>query len=195
MRSGDLVPGDPVWEYRPGSHKGSWREKDRVIPLGPRAQEVVRAFLKTDLSAYLFDPRDAVSAHHEARSKARKTKRTPSELAKRSPNPGEARSPRYDRRTYRQAIAKACDKAFPHPTLSAISPRKLTEEQRAELKAWRKDRRWSPLQLRHTAGSAIRARYGLEAAQVVLGHAKADVTQVYAERDLAKARSVMAEIG
>ena len=40
---------------------------------------------------------------------------------------------------------------------------------------------------------AFRAEYGLEAAQAVLGHAKADVTQIYAERDLAKAHSVMTE--
>jgi integrase len=51
------------------------------------------------------------------------------------------------------------------------------------------------LQLRHTAATLIRSRYGLETAQVVLGHAKADTTEIYAERDLAKARSVMAEIG
>jgi hypothetical protein len=51
------------------------------------------------------------------------------------------------------------------------------------------------LQLRHTAATAIRARHGLEASQVVLGHAKADVTQLYAERDLSKAHAVMAEIG
>ena len=55
--------------------------------------------------------------------------------------------------------------------------------------------RWSPLQLRHTAATEIRARFSLEAAQTVLGHAKADVTQIYAERDLVKARTVMAEIG
>jgi hypothetical protein len=30
---------------------------------------------------------------------------------------------------------------------------------------------------------------------VVLGHARADVAQVYAERDLARAHAVMAEIG
>jgi hypothetical protein len=41
----------------------------------------------------------------------------------------------------------------------------------------------------------IRARYGLEAAQVILGHSRTDVTQVYAERDLAKAVEVMREIG
>ena len=36
---------------------------------------------------------------------------------------------------------------------------------------------------------------GLEAAQVALGHAKADVTQVYAERDTELAREVMRKIG
>jgi integrase len=54
---------------------------------------------------------------------------------------------------------------------------------------------WSPLQLRHNAATAIRARFGLEAAQEIMGHAKADVTEVYAEKDLALARRVAAEVG
>jgi len=37
----------------------------------------------------------------------------------------------------------------------------------------------------------VGSRVGLEATQVTLGHAKADVTQIYAERDLDKAASVM----
>jgi site-specific recombinase XerC len=41
----------------------------------------------------------------------------------------------------------------------------------------------------------IRREFGLEAAQVLLGHAKADVTQVYAERDLTLAKQVAAKIG
>ena len=55
--------------------------------------------------------------------------------------------------------------------------------------------RWSPNRLRHSAGTEIRKRYGLEAAQVILGHASADVTQIYAERDLAKAVEIMREVG
>lgn len=55
--------------------------------------------------------------------------------------------------------------------------------------------RWSPLQVRHTAGTAIRARYGVEGAQVVLGHAEVTVTQLYAERDENLARRVMREMG
>ena len=39
----------------------------------------------------------------------------------------------------------------------------------------------------------VRRKFGLEAAQTVLGHARADVTQVYAERDHALAASVMKE--
>ncbi|MCH7727914.1 MAG: hypothetical protein IH991_15770 [Planctomycetes bacterium] len=50
---------------------------------------------------------------------------------------------------------------------------RLTAKQQDELKAWQAKHRWSPNQLRHTAGTDVRKRYGLEAAQVVLGHASA----------------------
>ncbi len=49
--------------------------------------------------------------------------------------------------------------------------------------------------MRHSAATEIRKQFGLEAAQTVLGHAKADVTQVYAERDAALAAEVMRKIG
>ncbi len=49
---------------------------------------------------------------------------------------------------------------------------------------------FSPGQLRHSAGTRIRARFGLEAAQVMLGHARADVTQIYAEKSATLARTV-----
>jgi integrase len=54
---------------------------------------------------------------------------------------------------------------------------------------------WAPSQLRHSHGTSVRRRYGLEAAQVVLGHSRADVTQVYAERDPTLALKIAAEIG
>ncbi len=50
-------------------------------------------------------------------------------------------------------------------------------------------------QLPHTRATEIRERYGVEAPQVVLGHSKASTTEIYAERDLAKAHAIMAEIG
>ena len=76
---------------------------------------------------------------------------------------------------------------------------RIAERERKRLQGlaaeWRAKNCWSPNQLRHAAGTEIRRRFGLEAAQVILGHAKADVTQVYAERDMATAAEVMRKIG
>jgi site-specific recombinase XerC len=72
---------------------------------------------------------------------------------------------------------------------------RLTAEQRDEVKAWQKAHRWAPNRLRHTFGTRVRKEHGLEAAQVSLGHSKADVTQIYAERNEALAASVAAKIG
>ena len=46
-----------------------------------------------------------------------------------------------------------------------------------------------------TAATEIRRRFGLEAAQVILGHSKADVTQIYAERNPGKAIEVALQVG
>jgi integrase len=170
MRGGEIAIEDSVWEYKPVDHKNAWRGQRRVIPLGPKARSIVESFRRPDPSDYLFSPRDVVAEHHLRRTQARASKPTPSELRMRCGGlPGMARRSCYDRRTYRQAIVRACTKAGVPA--------------------------WSPLQLRHTAATAIRARYGLEAAQAVLGHSKADTTLIYAERDIARAREVMAEIG
>ena len=95
---------------------------------------------------------------------------TPSQAARRKKScPERAAGLRYNKESYRRAIIRACQKAC------------VPE--------------WTPLQLRHTAGTAIRAKYGLEAAQVVLGNAEVDTTQIYAERDMAKVHEIMAEVG
>lgn len=180
MRGCDLTPGEPTWEYRPAGHKNAWRGHKRVIILGPQAVAIVRDFLKADLQAYLFDPRDSVA---EARAEGRGG-RNPATVA-----------PRYDRRAYYQAVVRGCDRAFPHPTLGGLGPKKLTAEQRAELRQWRRSRRWSPLQLRHTSATAIRAAHDLEAAQVILGHARPETTTIYAEPDLTRAKDVMSRLG
>jgi site-specific recombinase XerC len=54
---------------------------------------------------------------------------------------------------------------------------------------------WAPNRIRHTAGTEVRKKFGLEAAQVVLGHAQADVTQIYAEADWKLAEKVVRRIG
>jgi integrase len=169
MRGRDLVEDGTTWTYKPGSHKTAWRGRSREIVLGPKARQVVEEFVRADPEAYLFDPRDSVAEHHARRSAGRKSKPTPSEKAKRAARPGVNHSRRYCNDSYRNAVLRACEKAGVPP--------------------------WSPNQLRHTAATTIRARFGLEAAQAILGHARADVTQLYAERDIARAVEVMREVG
>lgn len=195
MRGCDLKPGEPNWTYEPSRHKTAWRGKRRVIPIGPKARELIAGFLTDDQAAHLFRPSDAVAEFHAKRAGARKSRPSPSESSKRVASPGAKHAGHYRRSTYLNAVSRACDRAFPHPTLSQVEPARLTPEQVTELESWRRDHRWHPNQLRHTVGTDVRARFGLEAAQTVLGHAKADVTQVYAERDLAKAHDVIREIG
>ena len=170
MRAIDLTMSGPVWTYRPASHKNRHRGLDRVIVLGPQAQEVIRPFLTTNLEAYLFSPRAYVEAMHRRRADLRKTRRTPSELRRRrKAKPRRVPAERYNRRSYRVAIVRACRKAGVPA--------------------------WSPLQLRHTAATLIRAKYGLEAAKAILGHSRVETSQIYAERDMGRAAEIMAEIG
>jgi integrase len=54
---------------------------------------------------------------------------------------------------------------------------------------------WHPHQIRHTVGTVIRRRFGVELAKIVLGHSTLTATEIYAERDVARAMEVVAEIG
>jgi integrase len=170
MRGCDLTPGEPNWIFQPNLHKNAWRGRPRIIILGPKAQEIIKQFLRPNMEEFLFRPGDATVEHHARRAAQRRSKRSPSERKRqRRPQPRRKPGPRYDRRSYRQAVVRACQKAGV-PV-------------------------WSPLQLRHARASEIRRGYGLEASQCVLGHARADVTQIYAQRNEALAARVMAEIG
>ena len=196
IRTRDVDRTGDVWVYRPRQHKTEHHGHHREIMLGPKAQAILTPWLQADPDAFLFRPRDAMDEFRADRRSKRLSPMTPSQQAraKRS-RPGRAPGERYDTRAFGHAIARACDRAFVHPTLSKVSAKELTPEQVAELKTWRKSHRWHPHQLRHAAATTIRAQYGLEAAQVILGHSKADVTQLYAERDMAKAVDVMRRIG
>ena len=63
------------------------------------------------------------------------------------------------------------------------------------MEAFRAANRWHPHQLRHTAATELRRRFGIEAARVVLGHRSAAITEVYAEIDQGKAAAIMGEVG
>jgi integrase len=169
MRGRDLDSTGTVWVYKPARHKTSWRGKERVVMVGPKAQEVLKPFLRADADEYLFRPADAREERFAAQRAARKTKVQPSQVCRRKAAPKRRPAAHYSRYTYGAAVARACVKAgVPH---------------------------WHPNQLRHALATEVRGAYGLEAAQVLLGHSKAYVTEVYAERNLALAARVMAETG
>ena len=54
---------------------------------------------------------------------------------------------------------------------------------------------WSPNQLRHSAGTTIRAKTDIDTARTVLGHGAISVTEIYAEMDLNKAKAYAEENG
>jgi len=54
---------------------------------------------------------------------------------------------------------------------------------------------WHPHQLRHSRATELRKLHGVEAAQVTLGHTRADVTQIYAERDQELAERIARQTG
>jgi integrase len=56
LRACDIDMTGRIWVFRPADHKTQWRGRQREIYIGPRAQEVIRPFLKTDLQGYLSRP-------------------------------------------------------------------------------------------------------------------------------------------
>lgn len=197
LRPCDVDRSGKAWIYSPRRHKTQHHGRDRRILIGPKAQAVLLRYLARDAEAHCFRPVDSEKKRRATMAENRKTPisygNRPGTNRKAKPRrqPGE----RYTTESYRRAIHRGCDRAFPHPDLGAIAVAKLTVVQAEELARWQSAHRWSPNQLRHAAATEIRREFGLEAAQIVLGHAQADVTQVYAERDMAKGLEVAMRIG
>lgn len=201
LRPMDVDRSKSPWEYQPASHKTEHHERDRIIFIGPKAQNVLRSYLLRAADAHCFSPAEVVKQQLEARHAVRKTPRSYGNRpgTNRKPQPERRPQDRYTKDAYNRAIQRACESAFGMPKELRRISKKLSADERKRLQKlaaeWRAEHCWSPNQLRHAAGTEVRRQYGLEAAQVVLGHAKADVTQVYAERDQALAAEIMQKIG
>jgi integrase len=179
MRSGEVVVMQAcnidmtgvVWIYRPAAHKNRWRGHERCIYLGPKAQQIIRRYLKPNIEAPLFSPADAVVAKMDERRRNRVTPLTCGNRpgTNRKANPKRKPGDRYDIAAYRRAISRGCKNAdVPH---------------------------WHPHQLRHNHATTLRKLYGLEVARILLGHKTAAVTEIYAEADQQKAVEIAAKIG
>lgn len=166
---GSIDRSEDVWLYKVEKHKTVHHGRERVICIGPLAQAVLEPYLEGD--GFCFSP-----AQSAAESRAKRTARRTTPVGQgneigtnRKLRPKRQAGDQFSTASYRRAITRACEQA--------------------------KVEHWHPNQLRHTAATNIRKQFGLEAAQVILGHSDAKMTQVYAERDAAKATAVAKKIG
>lgn len=181
MRTCDIHTAGSVWTYSPALHKTMYRGHSRTIFLGPKAQEILRPWLRTDLSAFLFQPAEAEAIRLQKRHEARKTPliygNKPGSNRRRSPR--RAAGAAYTTSSYLRAVTYGIQRCN----------RERCLRNEPEIPSWH------PHQLRHNAATLLRREYGLEVARVVLGHKHAAITEVYAEADRARAQEAMARIG
>jgi len=180
MRPGDLDRENEVWLYEPGSHKNRWRGHRRTIPLGPRSQEILLPFMERDELKHFFSPAEAEEWRNEQRAihRNRKTKVYPCELRTREKRRQKARvrkskwapGTHYCPDSYRRAITYGIKKA---------NKERKKADPKVELIP-----SWTPCRLRHTFATRMRKTHGVEAAQLELGHARTNIVDVYAEKNL-----------
>jgi len=161
MRVSELDMSGDVWLCCPLRHKTAHHGKTRSVVIGPKAQGILRKYLRTELAAYLFNPADSVRQRLALAHADRKTPVQPSQqqrAARAAARPKRRFRDYYTTQAYELAIRRACiDAGVKH---------------------------WSPNQLRHTRATELRRQFGLDTASAVLGHAKIETTQIYAEKNL-----------
>jgi integrase len=182
IRPCDIDMSGDVWVYEPPDHKNRWRGHRRLIPLGPQAQAIVRPFLHRRLDAFLFSPREAEEWRNSMRRLRRQSPMTPSQ-ARRKPkkNPKRLKRERYDTDSYRRAVTYGIRKANRSREDRSGNTQKIPH--------------WCPLQLRHSFATNVRKKFGVEAAQVGLGHARTNIVDIYAEKNLSLAVEIARKTG
>lgn len=172
LRQQDLDRSGPVWWYVPESHKTAWRGKGRRVAVGPKARQAVLDALALHDGTpeeYVFSPRLAVRLCNARKRAGRKTKVQPSQQSRKRRRPKKSAGPHYTSRSLAQALARACRAAgVPRFGLNRI---------------------------RHLFATEARQAAGIEAARTLLGHSKADTTEIYAQRDADLAAATALRIG
>jgi integrase len=214
LRPCDLDTGGAVWLYRVPHHKTAHHGKARVIAVGPRAQDVLRPFLRhrcplcnaeglpQEIGWQTATCGPCHDRHEEAGGgplPAFSSPVLPDETFVFSPKKAMAAlrvKQRASRKTPVQPSQQNRKKA--RPKRQHGDHYKTTAYGQAVRKACLKAgvSPWGVNRLRHTYATQARQAFGLEAARVALGHEDADLTAgVYAERDMALAMKVAGEIG
>ncbi len=212
LRARDIQKTGEVWKCELTEHKTAHHGHSRTIYLGPQAQTVVTPYLNRSPDRFLFSP---VEAEADRRAKLTLARATPQSCGNkpgtnRSSHPKRQPGQRYFVDSFRRAIERGCDLAFPLPPelarIKATGANKSRLENPAEWKgrlsdawakveAWRAEHRWHPHQLRHNAATRIRKERGLDAARAILGHRSLAITEVYAELDQGLAAETIRQLG
>lgn len=165
----DINTTQDVWVYSPTRHKTVNRDIDRHIGLGKNAQAVLAEWRDVPPETPIFSPKAAEEERKTVRRANRKTPVQPSQIDRSTAKPQKTPGDAYTSASYGKRVALACKKA--------------------------KIPGWSPNQIRHSFATRVRSEMGLHAAQVALGHQRADVTQIYAEKDLKLIAEVAKQLG
>lgn len=167
LNAAEIDRAGTVWVFRPAKHKGAWRGLSREVYIGPRAQAVILPFLtgREDAPA-VFSPR---LAWQEWADRVKAGAKFPRGEKYERTGPRLAIGDVYPRRSHIRAVELGCIRA-------GVTP-------------------FSPNQLRHAAATEVRERFGLNAAQKLLGHRHASTTEVYAKPLDELAMRVVLEIG
>ena len=173
MTPADVDRSGETWVYYPSKHKTQHHNKSRAVYIGPKAKAILTPYLENRPStSFCFSPKESEELRAKEMRAARKSKLTPSQTAR------EKQAKKRDRKhikdyytadSFRRLIARACKK-------SGID-------------------HWHTHQLRHTAATEYRKKFGLEASQVLLGHSSMAITEVYAEQDRERAIKAIQEVG
>ena len=150
-----------TWLWRVSHHKNAWRDHTREIHIGPKGRAILEPYLDRPPHQNCFLSSESELIRNRERRSKRASPMTPSQRARRKKSARKYRKvTAYTRDSYRRAISRACGK-------NDISV-------------------WSPNQLRHTAATEARAKHGLDAAQIRLGHKHASTTEIYADLNKSK---------
>jgi len=172
MKAGEVNRSSMPWVYIPDKHKTSYRGGSREILIGPIAAKILAPYLDVrQPDDYVFTPKQARVERYALLRAKRKSKVQPSQRcrAKRPSKLQVSLLPRFSVPAYTASIRRACDKAgVPH---------------------------WFPNMLRHSFATEARELFGLDGAQYLLGHSKADTTQVYTARGQQLAMKAASQIG
>lgn len=181
MKPEEIDRSEAVWIYEPTKHKNDWRGHARQIPLGPTAQEILTPYLNRPASEPLFSPIEAEDWRNEQRviNRDRNRKLSLKDLKRREARRKKSKA----RKSKRPKRNQYCPDSYRRAITYGVT--KSNRERAKQSKDYIVAKKWSPYQLRHSFATNMRRRHGVEAAQLGLGHARTNIVDIYAEKNLA----------